>query len=590
MPTYVSPGVYVVEKDTSQYPASINPSVVGIVGFASKGPVDKATLITNGERLVKVFGEPDEDIVGQGLEGALEILEATNSLYFVRCAATSAVEASAAIQMGSCPAVSVSAGVGTVSALTLRINGTDGLGNRLFKTDKKITLSLTSTIDTTTSALLNKLGGANTPGSPIGVYDNGTSAYIVNNYAGSAATLEVSAYTDTDGTNLAGGGLDSPLSVVTSAGDNATITNAASASGITFDKLEDRYALEALYPGTGYNHTTKLDGTETGISVSVTTAGGTRTTINILENGSTAESFDVGFLDDEFFIETVINTGDENLKSSIVKGNVEEDANTLALTKASSFSDKITALGFTTVDGTTGGAVSGVPVNGATPRFIKLVQQSGVKFAGGTNGIPDSTDTTNIADLLIGEVTDTGKTGMKVLDNDLLNLGMAAVPGISDESVQNALITIAETSQEFLAVVSPPYAIGSVQNAIDWSNGLDDERTAAINSSYAAIYWPWVKVFSTFDATDRWYDPVIFAIRQMAFTDATSESWFAPAGFTRGRLTKPTDVEIGLSQGDRDQLYSGGNAINPIVNFPQQGITIFGQRTAQRNLLKKSRT
>ena len=29
-------------------------------------------------------------------------------------------------------------------------------------------------------------------------------------------------------------------------------------------------------------------------------------------------------------------------------------------------------------------------------------------------------------------------------------------------------------------------------------------------------------------------------------------------------------------------MYSGGNVVNPIVNLPQQGITIFGQRTTQR--------
>ena len=79
------------------------------------------------------------------------------------------------------------------------------------------------------------------------------------------------------------------------------------------------------------------------------------------------------------------------------------------------------------------------------------------------------------------------------------------------------------------------------------------------------------------------YDPVIFAARQMAFTDNVSETWFAPAGFVRGKLTKPTETEVKLNQGDRDAMYSGGNVINPIVNFPQQGITIFGQRTSQRD-------
>ena len=68
----------------------------------------------------------------------------------------------------------------------------------------------------------------------------------------------------------------------------------------------------------------------------------------------------------------------------------------------------------------------------------------------------------------------------------------------------------------------------------------------------------------------------------MAVTDNVARPWFAPAGLQRGRLTKPVDVEVALNQGDRDSLYSGGNIINPITKFDQDGIVIFGQRTAQR--------
>ena len=87
MAKYVSPGVYVVENDNSDYVPSINPSVVGIVGFASKGPTDKATLIVDEASLVETFGEPlaESKSGGQGILGAVEVLEATNSLYFVRC-------------------------------------------------------------------------------------------------------------------------------------------------------------------------------------------------------------------------------------------------------------------------------------------------------------------------------------------------------------------------------------------------------------------------------------------------------------------------------------------------------------------------
>ncbi len=132
------------------------------------------------------------------------------------------------------------------------------------------------------------------------------------------------------------------------------------------------------------------------------------------------------------------------------------------------------------------------------------------------------------ATALIGDATGATKTGMQALDDDVLNVSLAAVPGISTESVQNALITFAETSQNFMAVVAPPYAVGSVQDAIDWTNGLATSRTGSINNTYASIYWPWVKVFSVHDAKDIWLDPAIFALRQMAYTDNVAEPWFAP--------------------------------------------------------------
>ena len=559
MANYVSPGVYVLEKDTSDYPAAINPSVVGIVGFASKGPVDKPTLITNGERLVSTFGEPDEDILGQGLEGALEILEATNSLYFVRCGASSGLDASAKMAIGGCPAVIVSGG-----AVEYKIVVKDEAG--VTQLDKTVTTAAGDPVTTFKA----KLGGDPTLASKVMVYDFGASALLVGGYAGSNATLQVSGAT---GSEVA------PYAFHASAG---TVAQNVTASGFTADLDSCHYLVESLYQGTGYNYARTAAGVETGNSVEVTTAGGEQATINIYQDGVAAESFLVGFQSDEYFLESVINTGVEGLKSNIIKGNIVLNNASVAVTGVSAFDDSINSLVGSNVSGRWGGTEQVT----SNPKFLKLVKvahtAANSKMAGGTNGIPASTDTNQIASLLVGEVTDSGKTGLQTLDNDLLNLSMAAVPGFTDDSVQNALVTLAEDTKEFLAVLAPPYAIGSVQNAIDWSNGLSTERTAAINSSYAAIYWPWVKVFSTYDSTDRWYDPSIFAIRQMCVTDDVAESWFAPAGFTRGRLTKPTDVEIGLSQGDRDSLYSNGNVINPIVNFPQQGITIFGQRTAQR--------
>jgi phage tail sheath protein FI len=159
---------------------------------------------------------------------------------------------------------------------------------------------------------------------------------------------------------------------------------------------------------------------------------------------------------------------------------------------------------------------------------------------------------------------------------------MAAIPGVTDQSVQNALISLAESTQNFLAVVSPPVGFQNSQQAIAWTNGKATGRTASINSSYAAVYWPWVKSFDAFTGKDRFYDPSIYAIGQMCFTDEVADPWFAPAGLTRGRLTKPTDVEVKLNQGDRDALYGPGNIVNPITKFTTDGIVIYGQKTGQR--------
>ena len=210
--------------------------------------------------------------------------------------------------------------------------------------------------------------------------------------------------------------------------------------------------------------------------------------------------------------------------------------------------------------------------------YAKLVQGT-ISFASGTAGGMATAD-------LVGRADVTPKTGVYAFDDESLGIDVALVPGIYNQDVQNALINLAQTSQNFIALVSPPYGIGTVQDAIAWTNGRSattaNQRTSPINSSYAAVYFPHVQVYSVFDQKNRWYDPTIFAARTIAHNDTVGEPWFAPAGFTRGKLAKPTDVEVKLNQGDRDSLYSGGNIINPVVNFVQQGITIFGQRTSAR--------
>jgi phage tail sheath protein FI len=65
-----------------------------------------------------------------------------------------------------------------------------------------------------------------------------------------------------------------------------------------------------------------------------------------------------------------------------------------------------------------------------------------------------------------------------------------------------------------------------------------------------------------------------------AFTDASSDAWFAPAGLTRGALGNVTKAERKLTTSNRDSLYEAN--INPIATFPGSGVVVFGQKTLQK--------
>lgn len=612
MPNYVSPGVYVIEKDISDYPAQVNSSVVGIVGFADRGPIaglnnNKATLITSQQQLIDTFGEPSEAIKGQALEGALEILEATNSMRFIRVASDDAVEASAAVQLGGCPAFLVSgtdsnpllAGVDgvTTGIKALGSADSDTSGVRFIVTaydhartkivDNKTytiprnTISVSASEGATTIQALAKVMGGSLDADKVGAFaDTNTadaSSFIVGLAAGGLATLDVQMQVQNDaGTwaNVAG------LQPVGKEGESGTATADATTSGVSVDTTTVAYQTKSLFPGAGYNTGTKTDGSTSGISFEVLVNGGANTGLNVNDLGVANETFVAGATSSSFLEDSLGTTYETRTSDYITANFVTGTYTDVTPTALTSFEKQATDLvGSVTITGGQGGA-TGQTVN---PRFVKLVQGT-YNFAGGDSGIP--TSDSDVATAVIGETrSDGGKTGIEALDDPILNVSIALAPGpgVGDiQAVQNGLITVAERTTDFLAAVSPPYAIGTPGDAINWSNGFATSRTAAINSSYAAIYWPWVKVFQVFDGKDRWLAPEIYGVRQMGVTDSVAFPWFAPAGFVRGRLTKPTDVEVVLNQGDRDSMYSGGNAINPIVNFPQNGIAIFGQRTAQR--------
>ena len=98
-----------------------------------------------------------------------------------------------------------------------------------------------------------------------------------------------------------------------------------------------------------------------------------------------------------------------------------------------------------------------------------------------------------------------------------------------------------------------------------------------INSSYACTYAPWVMYYDS--SNKRYLDlPVTKdVVRNMAATDNNSYPWFAPAGIERGNVNC-IKAQYKTTLADEDKLYE--NRVNPVKTFAQDGVKIWGNKTA----------
>ena len=63
-----------------------------------------------------------------------------------------------------------------------------------------------------------------------------------------------------------------------------------------------------------------------------------------------------------------------------------------------------------------------------------------------------------------------------------------------------------------------------------------------------------------------------------ANTDTVADPWFSPAGYNRGHVRGAIKLAYNPNNAQRDILYRA--RINPVTNFPGQGVVLFGDKTA----------
>lgn len=190
------------------------------------------------------------------------------------------------------------------------------------------------------------------------------------------------------------------------------------------------------------------------------------------------------------------------------------------------------------------------------------VKVSTIELANGSNGSVSSITAAEF----IGVDNGAGKrTGIQsFLDNDVVSI--MAVPGVTDPNVQLTLVAHCENLASRFAVLDIPRDAKKVNDIIQHRNIFD--------STYAALYHPWLEVFDPLDKKTIAIPPSGAVIGIYARSDNTRGVHKAPANEV---VRACTGLDCQFNKGEQDILNPKG--VNLIRTFPGQGIRIWGART-----------
>lgn len=173
------------------------------------------------------------------------------------------------------------------------------------------------------------------------------------------------------------------------------------------------------------------------------------------------------------------------------------------------------------------------------------------------------------AGTFIGEDKGPGKrTGIQsFLENNLVS--MMAVPGVTIPEVAVALVAHCENLKSRFAVLDMPEEMYKTQDLMQYREMID--------STYAAMYHPWIQVFDRLTNKPGFVPPSGAVLGVYSRTDIARGVHKAPANET----VMCTGLKVNYNKDEQDILNPVG--INLIRALPGQGIRVWGARTASSN-------
>jgi hypothetical protein len=181
-----------------------------------------------------------------------------------------------------------------------------------------------------------------------------------------------------------------------------------------------------------------------------------------------------------------------------------------------------------------------------------------------------------------------------LMDDELraetLTFNLITTPGYTECIDEMITLNLDRKETAFVIGDSPMKLSNKTTDVVNWAlgtnagtNGIDGLVT---RSGGAAVYYP-SGLSTDLSGNDVAVPASLSVLRGFAYNDQVAYPWFAPAGLTRGALSGISNlgvvnaenefVPVALNQGARDALYE--KSVNPLVNFPGQGLYIWGQKT-----------
>jgi len=637
---FVSAGAYGREIDLSLYAETQTNTSYALVGTFNKGPIGTPTLTTNINRLVEIYGEPISSLLGSGIPcqgwfAAREYLRQGNKLYinrvessavpatYARMSLPAATDQSittgtdgvtglpAAKQMTSAGVNFVTQGVVVGDVLEIADVGTPADNgfyvitvvaagavdvNRNWPTGSLNALTFTVWVAKRES----KADGATSVSPSARILTSATASFVTNCSIGNIVRIH-----DTTPATLGDNGVYRIASITSATqivldrdfpkGNLATLeytvygtmsrgTDGGTATPNEFVSATAQFTLHHVQAGdilwihdlvdTGNNGYYYISGIKPGftattllVDTTATWPGGALATLDydVIAGSVAMKGLTKGTWCKGMYIQAQRNAGDPT------NFNLEVRDSTNLIVLETVYNMDLSSVAATMLSSS---AYFGATV--LTTRSEPVIGWQMV-IAGGDDGYTTISD----ADFIGNAFSGTGLQGFK--NKETYEIDIVSVPGQVSQNVEDALVLFAETRMDCIALIDPPdwTTIDAVQEILDFHNGTNI-RVTALNSSYAAMYWPWVKVYDEYNDVDVWTSPSGHLAGVFTQSDNMQYPWFAPAGLRRGKLKGAKDLRYSPDQGDRDALNGPGANVNPITNFIGYGIHAYGQKTLQK--------